>query len=192
MTDPSGEPIALMEWLRGLRGYSPRERQVVVNDREHDRVVQGRLIACRLSAADAEKARARVRRELGPSVSSLDLEAAQYIVLFTTVPVSRMPIRMCLDLYRLRWQVELTFKRWKSLCHFNRLPNYRDDTILSWLYAKMLLAVLMDRMASSAKTGTLFGLPESQLDAGSDALVGNALEGRQYVVARDRCSAAAA
>ncbi len=39
----------------------------------------------------------------------------------------------------LRWQIELQFKRWKSLCGFDRLPNYRDDTIVAWLYAKVLL-----------------------------------------------------
>ena len=57
---------------------------------------------------------------------------------------------MCLGLFRLRWQVELALKRWKSLRHFDRLPNYRDDTILSWLYAKLLLALLMHRMSSGA------------------------------------------
>jgi len=192
MRDPGGDKIALMDWLRGLRGYSAQERLVVVDDHEHNRLIKGRLLACRLPAAEAEKARARVRRELGPSVSPLDLEAAQYIVLFTTVPASRMPMRTCLDLYRLRWQVELTFKRWKSLCHFDRLPNYRDDTILSWLYAKMLLAVVMDRMASNAQPGTRHGLPATQWYASSELLVGNALEGRQYHVARDRFGAVAA
>ena len=50
----------------------------------------------------------------------------------------------------LRWQVELLFKRWKSLCGFDRLPNYLDETILAWMYAKVLLALLMEQMASSA------------------------------------------
>ena len=83
-------------------------------------------------------------------MTELDHEAAAYVVLFTTAPKSRLDAARCLALYRIRWQVELLFKRWKSLCGFDRLPNYLDETILAWLYAKVLLALLMQRMASSA------------------------------------------
>src|SRR5208282_6041095 len=71
-----------------------------------------------------------------------------YVMLFTTVPRERMVASRCLEAYRLRWQIELQFKRWKSLCGFDRLPNYRDDTIVAWLYAKVLLGMLLDRMTS--------------------------------------------
>ncbi len=104
----------------------------------------------RLPEAQAEKARARLVRERGTRVSDLDREAASYVVLFTTVPKSRLDAERCLALYRLRWQVELLFKRWKSLCGLDRLPNYLDETIHAWLYGKVLLALLMQRMAASA------------------------------------------
>ena len=94
--------------------------------------------------------------------------------------------RRALTLYRLRWQVELAFKRWKSLCHFDRLPNYRDDTIFSWLYAKLLLALLMHRMVSG--TSPLFP-PEAQ-EVPSLAL--HAVEGDQHRMARNRRRALAA
>jgi len=186
MFDRHAEKIELMPWLRGLRGHQPAEQWVAINDRETDQIIEGRLIACRLPAAAAEKARARTRRELGAKTSPADLEAAQYVVLFTTVPAERMSAAMCLELYRVRWQVELAFKRWKSLCHFDRLPNYRDDTILSWLYGKLLLALLMHRMASGASS--LFPpVPQE-----SEAVALDALEGSQYRLARNRRRSAAA
>ena len=177
----AGKPIDLMTWLRALKGHAPREQEVVVYSREHQRKIEGRLIAVRLPAAQAEKARVRVRREFGSKTSALDLEAAQYVVLFTTVPATRMNAEMCLAVYRLMWQVELAFKRWKSLCHFDRLPNYRDDTILSWLYAKLLLSLLMHRMASGASSA-LFP-PEPHVD---DDVERHALEDREHLVARSR------
>jgi len=148
--DSAGERIDLMEWLRSMRGHDVCEREVVVRDKEHHREVRGRLVAMRLPAAQAEKARARLRREHGGKVSDLDREAAAYVVLFTTVPTSRLDANRCVELYRLRWQIELLFKRWKSLCGFDRLPNYLDETITAWLYAKVLLALLMQRMGVSA------------------------------------------
>lgn len=178
MTD-AGRDVQLMPWLRSLRGHAAHERSVVVYSREGDEYVPGRLVAMRLPAAEAEKARVRVRRDLGTKASSLDFEAAQYVVLFTTVPKSRMSTATCLALYRLRWQVELAFKRWKSLCHFDRLPNYRDDTILTWLYAKLLLALIMHRMAAGASA--LF--PPEQDD---QTLVRHALEDRQHPMASPR------
>lgn len=150
MDSDDGNTIELMKWLRSLRGHDEHERPVVIHDREQRREIQGRLIAIRLPAAQAEKARARVRRELKGKMTELDHEAAAYVVLFTTAPKSKLDAARCLELYRIRWQVELLFKRWKSLCGFDRLPNYLDETILAWLYAKVLLALLMQRMASSA------------------------------------------
>jgi IS4 transposase len=110
--------------------------------------IDGRLIAMRLPDDAAERARQRVRKEKGASASAESLEAAGFVVLFTTALRDRLSAERCLEGYRVRWQIELQFKRWKSLCGFDMLPNQRDDTILAWLYAKVLLGALLDRMAS--------------------------------------------
>jgi len=106
----------------------------------------GRLIAYRLADDAVERARKKLRTE--GSVSAPVMEAAKYVLLFTTALRGRLDAERCLKAYRMRWQIELQFKRWKSLCGFDVLPNYRDDTTLAWLYAKVLLGTLLDRMAS--------------------------------------------
>jgi hypothetical protein len=112
-------------------------------------IIHGRFIATRLPLEKAEQARKRLLKKMGTKHTSTEaLEAAGYMTLFTTVPRERMTAERCLQAYRLRWQIELQFKRWKSLCGFDRLPNYRDDTIVAWLYAKLLLGILLDRMGS--------------------------------------------
>jgi hypothetical protein len=116
----------------------------------------GRLIAYRLPDDAVERARKRLRKELG-TVSDQVMEAAKYVLLFTTASRARLDAERCLQAYRLRWQIELQFKRWKSLCGFDVLPNFRDDTTLAWLYAKVLLGALLDRMAS---TPTEFSPPK--------------------------------
>jgi Transposase DDE domain len=117
-----------------------------------NRVAPGRLVAYRLPDDAVERARERMRRDKmrkkGSALSARAFESAKYVLLFTTAARSRLDANRCLQGYRLRWQIELQFKRWKSLCGFDLLPNWRDDTTLAWLYAKVLLGAMLDRMAS--------------------------------------------
>jgi hypothetical protein len=142
-----GQPLDVLARVRTLSGEDPVLDLPVSFEHGDDRF-SGRFIATRLPAEEAEKARKRLRKEQGASVTKESLEAAAYVMLFTTVPRERLSASKCLEAYRLRWQIELQFKRWKSLCGFDRLPNYRDDTIVAWLYAKVLLGILLDRMSS--------------------------------------------
>jgi len=52
-----------------------------------------------------------------------------------------------LALYRLRWQIELAFKRLKTLVHIDRLPTRTKQTSRSWLYAHLILALLGDELS---------------------------------------------
>ena len=156
---PSGKAIDVLAWCRGLRDNVPHERPAVVSQTKgkgkarDERKLEGRLIGLHLPPEQALAARERTRREEGPAVTAEKLEAAEFVVLFTTTPVTRMSAERCVEAYRLRWQVELQFKRWKSLCHFDKLPNYRDDTMLAWVTAKLLLGLLLDRIAMAKDRG---------------------------------------
>lgn len=145
-------PLELIPLLRSISSESVHERPVYAQHKERKdaepRLIAGRLCMMRLPPNKAEQARKRARDEYGAGVTADTLEAAGYVVVFTTAPVHRLSATQCIELYRLRWQIELLFKRWKSLCGFDRMPNYRPDTILSWLYAKTLAALLLDRLAS--------------------------------------------
>jgi len=163
---PDGTEIDVLDWVRCFGGYAAVgiDAQVVLREgaaSKATRLIPGRLIGRQLPPAAAERARQRVRREHGPSVTAELLEAAGYIVLFTTTPAKCMSPARCMDAYQLRWQIELQFKRWKSLCHFDRLPNYRDDTMLAWLAAKLLLGVLLERVASPLSLRTQAPLNEA-------------------------------
>lgn len=143
------EKLDVLADLRGLVEGSVADLDVVI--KAEDGPIRGRVVASRLPPDDAAHACRRLKRKLskkGEKLTPEALEAANFIILFTTVPRGRMDARRCLDAYRLRWQIELQFKRWKSLCGFDRLPNYRDDTIIAWVYAKLLLGILLDRMCS--------------------------------------------
>lgn len=55
-------------------------------------------------------------------------------------------------MYRARWQIELVFKRLKSLAGLGHLKKHDPQAARAWLQGKLLVALLIDalRMASEA------------------------------------------
>jgi hypothetical protein len=81
------------------------------------------------------------------------------IWVLTTVSKDRLSDKAVLQAFRLRWQVELLFKRFKSLLHLDELPT-RDGPILkSWLLARLLAAAIAQLLVSP--TG-LFSLAQGR------------------------------
>ncbi len=185
----TGERFDALATVREMGDDDVLELPVVARHDEDS--MGGRFIAVRLPAEETAAAQKRLRKEYGLNVSAELLEAAGYVMLFTTVPRERMTAAMCLKAYRLRWQIELQFKRWKSLCGFDRLPNYRDDTIVAWLYAKVLLGLLLDRMSSGNELSPpvqLAAIPKipRKRRRRISALGENAMEANEHSLSDDR------
>ncbi len=115
--------------------------------------VVGRVCAMRKSAEDAERAREKLRRRASRNGNELrpeTLEFAGCVIVFTTFPADRFSAAEVLRWYRVRWQVELTFKRCKSLAGLGHLPKRADDSARAWLYGKLLVALLAEKLARRA------------------------------------------
>ncbi len=72
------------------------------------------------------------------------------IWLLTTAPAAALSATRALELYRLRWQIELFFKRLKSLLWFDQLPTRAGPTARAWLLGRLLLDA-SDANADEAK-----------------------------------------
>ena len=65
-----------------------------------------------------------------------------------TIPIpDDFPTADVLEFYRLRWQIELVFKRLKSLLHLDQLPAKDPDLARCWIYAKIIAALLLEDMS---------------------------------------------
>jgi Transposase DDE domain len=97
-----------------------------------------------------EAARAECQRQMrdarkkGKQLDPRSLIAAEYVMLATTLPENAYPASEILALYRLRWQIELAFKRLKTLLRIDRLPAKTDKGGRSWIYAHLILAIATD------------------------------------------------
>jgi hypothetical protein len=128
-------------------------------------IIHGQLCVVRKSAQACVKARERTRRQSQRSSVQLQpqtLEAADYVFVFTTLPAS-VSAQEVLDVYRLRWQVELEFKRLKSLLGVGHLKKHDAQTARSWLQGKLLVALLMSALIAHAERVSPWGFDFSRL-----------------------------
>jgi IS4 transposase len=56
-----------------------------------------------------------------------------------------------LELYRARWQIELAFKRLKSLFEYDQIPIKVEESIHTWFYGKLLLAALCETIVNKGR-----------------------------------------
>ena len=77
--------------------------------------------------------------------------------MFTTFPVGRFDPEAVLEWYRLRWQVELVFKRFKSLASLGHLPKHDPDSSQAWLYGKLFTALLVEKLIYHARAVSPWG-----------------------------------
>ena len=68
-------------------------------------------------------------------------------MLGTSLPAEHYPAAELLTAYRLRWQIELAFKRLKSLLHIDKLPARTELGARSWLYPHLILALSCDDLS---------------------------------------------
>jgi hypothetical protein len=125
-----------------------------------------RLCALRKSRMAAERCRSKMIRELnrkGKVPSQEALELAAYILVVTSVKKNVLSAADLLELYRCRWQVELGFKRLKSLLAAGHVPKSDDSSAKAWMQAKILTALLLERILIEARCFSPWGYPERGL-----------------------------
>jgi hypothetical protein len=152
-----GEPFDLLLAARSLPEGEVGEFAVqTVATRKVPAMAARMIILCKSEEA-AEQAREKIRKEArkkGHAVDPRTLEAAGYIFLLTSLPAAQLKAAEVLDLYRFRWQVELAFKRLKSLWDFGTVPAKDPDLARTYIFAKLLIAVLVEDLTQEALRAT--------------------------------------
>ena len=115
--------------------------------------VSGRICSIRKSADAIRKAQKKLRRgasKHGTHLKSETLLFAKYIILFTTFPRDEFSATDVLEGYRFRWQIELIFKRFKQIAQLGHLPKTDPVSVEAWLYGKLFVAILTQRIIDHA------------------------------------------
>lgn len=122
--------------------------------------IAARLVAIRKSEPAAERARQKVtaeRRKHG-AVDLRTLLSAGYVFVLTNLPAECSAANV-LELYRLRWQIEMKFKTLKSVLHLSHLPARSQALARVYVLAKLLVAVVIEDLVHAAESFSPWGYP---------------------------------
>ena len=106
-----------------------------------------RLVAVRKSEQAAAAARRQARRAAqkgGHQVSQATLIAADWVILITSLAPQDFATADVLALYRLRWRIELGFKRLKSLIGLGGPPGLDARSAQPYVLAHLLMILLLE------------------------------------------------
>ena len=145
-----GMRFDMMGFLRGLDCGKNGETTVMIGNSGNKKAgapFPARLIAVSLPPEKALISKTRLlseNRRKGRVVQAETLEAAGHVLLLTSLPEDEYSAEQVADCYRLRWQIELAFKRLKSLLHLDALRAKEPELAKAWIFANLLAAFLID------------------------------------------------
>jgi hypothetical protein len=144
----SGEPIDPLELLRSVPDAAAADFDVCY--RSSGTTTPVRLVAIRKSEAAAEESRRKVLRERRKkgTIDPRTLESAGYTYVLTNLPREVLSSADVLELYRFRWQIELGFKRLKSVIRLDILPAKDPELARMYLNARLLGALVIDDLTA--------------------------------------------
>jgi hypothetical protein len=129
------------------------DETVMIHDAKRGERMEARVIVLPLPPEQAEAARRVARKKAlkwGYTIGKKALATAGCLMLITSLPREAWPAARVLALYRRRWQVELAFKRLKSLIGLEELRVHDSELVRVWIHAVLLVALLIDAERPSA------------------------------------------
>jgi hypothetical protein len=124
--------------------------------------VQARLLIRPLPAEAANRSRQHLRRNAakkGRIPNATALRLAGYFCVLTTLPEALASDDVVLELYRIRWQIELFFKRCKGLLHFDHLRAFDPGLVRTYCLAKLVEVALIQCLHEEAISFSPWGSP---------------------------------
>lgn len=145
--DKNGKSLDLLTLLKAAHTASRIDRPIWLGRSKGAAPLAMRLIAVRKPAAAAAETRRKARlaaRRKGRQVSAGTLAASEWVILVTSLPKGKFSTEDIVKLYRMRWRIELAFKRLKSLVGL-RSPPVKDPRLAKpWILSHLLMILLVE------------------------------------------------
>jgi hypothetical protein len=152
--DGSGGRINLIRRLKGLKAGETADLEVFY--KSNGKLVPLRIRAVRKSKSSEREGLARLkhgnqRKRQGREVSKVQAMYNKYIIVATSME-KEVSAKQVTELYRMRWQIEITFKRLKPVFKYDGIAGKTEQSVRAWLYGKLLLAALCETLVNKGRS----------------------------------------
>lgn len=148
-SSPGSSPLnwtALLQQCRqSADGYV--DQWVYIGKQQQHRV---RLVAWEIPP-EAAQARLRKKQSKKGKLRKEDEVWSKLNVFITNIDGTVMDGRQLYHLYKIRWQIELLFKTWKSILDIRSVHNMKSNRLKCYLYSKFIWILLSQDITSLAQ-----------------------------------------
>jgi hypothetical protein len=144
--DANGAPVDLLAAFKKAAASGRIDCPIWIG-RKSGPALALRLVAIEKPPHAAEAARRAAQRsakKAGNAISEGTLIAAGWVILVTSLPARDFSADDILALYRLRWRIELAFKRLKSLIGLKPPPGIDERSAKPYVLAHLLVILLLE------------------------------------------------
>ncbi len=155
-----GREFNMLEEFKGLTYGAVREWDVEGSSNEGLKMSL-RLCVIKKNKQKAEESIKKARRYASKGRRKLDsetLELQRYMIVLTSLP-KEINTDTILETYRYRWQIELAFKRLKSIMELGHLPKTDEESCKAWLHGKIFVAMLAQAIIEEGRHFSPWGYP---------------------------------
>ncbi len=157
----AGQRLDLLGLLRTMSVGQAADWPAAARDAQG--LMRVRVCAYKKTLAQTLVAQQAIEREAARkhhTVRPETLEAAGYVIVLTTL--MQPGAAAIMELYRRRWQIELAFKRLKSLLQLGHLKKVDKEGAKAWLQGKLLVACLIESLILTAERFSPWGYPSQR------------------------------
>jgi hypothetical protein len=160
--DSKGQPMPWQDRLSEIKGSGHVRSWPVRIPGKLGKCIPGRVCAVRKTEEAIRQTHRNLKRRASKNGQQLLPETllyAEYVIVFTTFPESQFSATEVMRWYRLRWQIELVFKRFKQIAQLGHLPKHDDESAQAWLYGKLFIAMMAEKLILQARAISPWGCP---------------------------------
>lgn len=160
----NGEELSFRKLHQGMVKSQQARQHLQVTIGEKERIPVRLHIELVPEAVCQERIRKREKenKKKGYKTSEAHKVLARFNLMVTNAKEEDLPAEHVYQLYRMRWQVELLFKTWKSTMGINNVHPMRYHRLMCLLYAKLIL-FLVNSQVTALFVRNLYGKHKKHL-----------------------------
>lgn len=146
-----GTKYDLTEELK--RDYTPgRKIDIQLFFKNKKDYIPVRICAVAKSDEDIKKSQRQIKKSNHNRKPPSELQTvwSHFVVVVTSLG-STFSTEQILEIYRMRWQIELVFKRFKSIFSGREFTARKEDAVKAWFYGKLLIAIICETLAKQGR-----------------------------------------